>query len=194
MPYKFKKKKEYQQGGPMRGPSHARGGIDINVEGGEYMIKKKSVNPQTEKTLEYINKTGNLPQYDAGGRVQRSSIMPEVKNKLTGEIIAKTEDYSPEGVAEMQSVADSNMNYEMSDAMNRNVTTYPGGGKTDYNVPMYEKGGNVKKVHKTTGKQVYEEAGFPERTSELYPKGHSVKSRKKAKKAGKKGKKAIPKK
>ena len=56
-----KKKKKYQQGGMMNGPSHAKGGIPIEVEGGEYVIKKSSVNPETEAYLEYINAHGKLP-------------------------------------------------------------------------------------------------------------------------------------
>ena len=40
-------KKKYVKGGKFKGPSHDNGGIDINVEGGEYIIKKDSVNPKT---------------------------------------------------------------------------------------------------------------------------------------------------
>tara|TARA_Y100001938_G_scaffold149113_1_gene234899 strand:- start:2769 stop:2951 length:183 start_codon:yes stop_codon:yes gene_type:complete len=47
--------------GRMKGPSHKKGGIPIEVEGGEYVIKKKSVNKSTEPYLEYINQHGKLP-------------------------------------------------------------------------------------------------------------------------------------
>ena len=57
-----------EDGGKMYGPSHSNGGIDINVEGGEYVIKEKSVNPRTEAVLEYINKNGKLPTVDARKR------------------------------------------------------------------------------------------------------------------------------
>jgi hypothetical protein len=139
MPCKFKKKKGYQQGGPMRGPSHARGGIPIEVEGGEYMIKKESVNPQTEKTLEHINKTGTLPQYDAGGRVQRSNEMPKVGEKEFP--------YTPQGYAAAEQES-SATGIPMEDAANRTQMMYPGGGKTGYNVPMYKDGGNTEKEKK----------------------------------------------
>ena len=59
MPYPFKSKK--QKGGKMKGKPHSKGGIDINVEGGEYIIKKDSVNKATEPYLDYINIHGNLP-------------------------------------------------------------------------------------------------------------------------------------
>ena len=51
-----------KDGGELEGPSHAKGGIPIEVEGGEYIIKKKSVNPKTEAYLEYINTHGKLPK------------------------------------------------------------------------------------------------------------------------------------
>ena len=55
---KHAKSMNMQKGGMLYGPSHSNGGIPIEAEGGEYIIKKKSVNPQTEATLEYINKNG----------------------------------------------------------------------------------------------------------------------------------------
>ena len=55
------KKKKYVKGGKLNGPSHSKGGIPIEVEGGEYVIKKSSVNKQTEPYLEYINSHGKLP-------------------------------------------------------------------------------------------------------------------------------------
>ena len=73
------KKKKYVKGGRTNGPSHDKGGIDINVEGGEYIIKKDSVNKETEPILENINKTGKfkyrcggkIPHYDARKRTKR---------------------------------------------------------------------------------------------------------------------------
>ena len=64
MPFKSKKK----QGGKLNGPSHDKGGIPIEVEGGEYVIKKSSVNKKTEPILEEINKTGKL-KYRCGGKI-----------------------------------------------------------------------------------------------------------------------------
>ena len=52
----------------MNGKPHSKGGIDINVEGGEYVIKKDSVNAETEPILEKINKTGKLT-YRCGGKI-----------------------------------------------------------------------------------------------------------------------------
>ena len=50
-----------KKGGKTKGPSHEKGGIPIEVEGGEYVIKKSSVNKDTEPYLEYINSHGKLP-------------------------------------------------------------------------------------------------------------------------------------
>ena len=54
-------KRKYYNGGRMTGPSHDEGGIPIEVEGGEYVIQKSSVNASTEPYLEYINQHGKLP-------------------------------------------------------------------------------------------------------------------------------------
>ena len=58
---KGSKRNKAKHGGKMNGPSHDKGGIPIEVEGGEYVIKKKSVNASTEPYLEYINQHGKLP-------------------------------------------------------------------------------------------------------------------------------------
>ena len=55
-------------GGALEGNSHAQGGIPIEAEGGEFMIKEDSVNPATLSTLEYINTHGDLPMSDARDR------------------------------------------------------------------------------------------------------------------------------
>ncbi len=59
---KGSERKNYaKNGGLMNGKPHSEGGIDINVEGGEYIINKGSVNASTEPYLEYINQHGKLP-------------------------------------------------------------------------------------------------------------------------------------
>jgi hypothetical protein len=60
--------KDYAVGGYLKGNSHGNGGIPIEAEGGEYIIKKNSVNRSTIDTLEYINKHGDLPMSDARNR------------------------------------------------------------------------------------------------------------------------------
>jgi len=60
--------KEYQLGGTLDGPSHESGGIPIEAEGGEFLIKKNSVNDSTLDMLEYINKHGDIPLSDARNR------------------------------------------------------------------------------------------------------------------------------
>ena len=59
---------KYPDGGDLVGPSHDDGGIPIEAEGGEYIIKKDSVNQNTLDTLEYINKHGDVPMSDARNR------------------------------------------------------------------------------------------------------------------------------
>ena len=60
--------KEAQQGGKLNGPRHEAGGIPIEAEGGEYIIKRNSVNASTIDMLEYVNKHGDLPMSDARNR------------------------------------------------------------------------------------------------------------------------------
>ena len=55
-------------GGYLSGAPHSRGGIPILAEGGEFVIRKDSVNRSTLDTLEYINRHGNLPMSDARKR------------------------------------------------------------------------------------------------------------------------------
>ena len=60
------KKKKYVKGGKLKGPSHDKGGMPIEVEGGEYIIKKDSVNDETLPILEEINRNG---KYKEGGYI-----------------------------------------------------------------------------------------------------------------------------
>ena len=66
MPYKSRKK--FISGGALNGPSHEQGGIPIEAEGGEFIIKNSSVNNSTLDMLEYINQHGDLPMSDARKR------------------------------------------------------------------------------------------------------------------------------
>ena len=59
---------QYPEGGALNGPSHDNGGIPIEAEGGEFIIKRDSVNASTLDMLEYINKHGDLPLSDARKR------------------------------------------------------------------------------------------------------------------------------
>ena len=61
-------KRKYPEGGTLNGPSHDNGGIPIEAEGGEFIIKRDSVNGSTLDMLEYINKHGDLPLSDARNR------------------------------------------------------------------------------------------------------------------------------
>lgn len=70
--------KKYNQGGPLKGPSHKKGGIPavvkggqpIEMEGGEYVIKKDSAKKLGPDILNYINKTGAVPKMNEGGSVE----------------------------------------------------------------------------------------------------------------------------
>ena len=70
--------------------------------------------------------------------------MPEVKDKTTGQVIAKMP-YDTAGKMAAEKMVAENPGYEIKDAMMRSEQMYAGGGKTGYNVPMYKKGEKVKK-------------------------------------------------
>ena len=57
--------------GKLKGPSHAKGGIILEAEGGEYIIKKSSVKKIGKAKLDKLNKEGKLPmdKYEKGGPV-----------------------------------------------------------------------------------------------------------------------------
>ena len=61
-------KRNFVNGGTLNGPSHDNGGIDIEAEGGEFIIKRDSVNGSTLDMLEYINQHGDVPLSDARNR------------------------------------------------------------------------------------------------------------------------------
>ena len=60
--------KKYPHGGLLPGDTHDEGGVPIEAEGGEFMIRKDSVNRSTLDMLEYINEHGDLPWSDARNR------------------------------------------------------------------------------------------------------------------------------
>ena len=86
MPFKSKKQRKWMQvnkpemaerwekypyGGLLEGDPHEMGGIPIEAEGGEFIIKRDSVNGSTLDMLEYINKHGDLPMSDARDRSKK---------------------------------------------------------------------------------------------------------------------------
>ena len=66
-PKKFKK---YPQGGMLEGAPHEEGGIPIEAEGGEYIVKADSVNEETLPLLELVNELGTFPMSNAMERSQ----------------------------------------------------------------------------------------------------------------------------
>ena len=85
--------KKYSKGGMLKGPSHKKGGIPavvkssgqpIEMEGGEYIIKKDSAKKLGPDILNYINKTGSVPKMKNGGRVISSSAGSNIKKDKDG--------------------------------------------------------------------------------------------------------------
>ena len=59
-------KKKQKKGVPIKRPSNENGRISIEVESGEFIIKKDSENPKSAAILKYKNKNGKIPtdEYD----------------------------------------------------------------------------------------------------------------------------------
>ena len=60
-----------EEGGLLNGASHEEGGILIEAEGNEFIIRNTSVNRATIGMLEYINEHGDLPMNDARNRSKK---------------------------------------------------------------------------------------------------------------------------
>ena len=83
-----------QKGGYLKGPSHAKGGIaavvggqePVELEGGEYIIKKSTVDKLGKDTLDEINKKGRIPAMAKGGKVKKSKKTPISFEEYTKEM------------------------------------------------------------------------------------------------------------
>ncbi len=64
---------QFANGGYMSGPSHARGGIPIEVEGGEYVIRKSVVRQRGKAFFDRLN-SGSLPKFQGGGGTSPPSL------------------------------------------------------------------------------------------------------------------------
>ncbi len=89
---KFKEVYGFQEGGYLQGPSHDQGGIPIEAEGGEYIVKADSVTPETKPLLEAINQTGTNPmkKYKYGGHISpmksRGGYQPMKRYQYGGQV------------------------------------------------------------------------------------------------------------
>ena len=67
-PKMAKKLEQYVKGGPISGKTHKQGGVSIEAEGGEFIVKKDAVNEETLPVLDYVNEYGKLPIIDSRKR------------------------------------------------------------------------------------------------------------------------------
>jgi len=88
--------KTYPQGGMLEGAPHEEGGIPIEAEGGEFIIKAGSVNEETLPILEQINEVGEFPMSNAMDRVENYQLGGAVRPP-TAPSIAPTPQYKKGG-------------------------------------------------------------------------------------------------
>ena len=96
---RMKGSKRKQTGGYLKGPSHKNGGIaavvagkePVELEGGEYIIKKSSVDKLGKKTLDELNKKGRIPTMKKGGKTKKKQMGGQVASgyKPTANIPAR---------------------------------------------------------------------------------------------------------
>ena len=75
--------------------------------------------------------------------------MPEVKDKTTGQVIAKMP-YDAAGKMAAEKMVAENPGYEIKDGAQRSEQMYAGGGQAGFNSignPMYKKGGKLKDAY-----------------------------------------------
>ena len=82
--------------GKLSGPSHKKGGILLEAEGGEYIIKKSSVKKIGKRALDKVNKEGKLPEENR---------MPKNKKKeakMFGKPLSEVEEGVKKGVEKVK--------------------------------------------------------------------------------------------
>jgi hypothetical protein len=73
---------KFEKGGWINGPSHKRGGVHIEAEGGEYIINKRSMrDPGVRAAAEHLNSI--VPKFAFGGRVPDSNNIGVLANALS---------------------------------------------------------------------------------------------------------------
>jgi len=117
-----KKKKKKQQGGYLEGPSHKNGGMaaiiggkePVELEGGEYIIKKSSVDKIGKDNLARINKEGRIPTMAQGGMVggHRHSQGGTLIEAEKGEFIMSREAVTNLGLENMRKI--NNLSIDLS--------------------------------------------------------------------------------
>jgi hypothetical protein len=150
--------------GKLKGPSHKKGGILLEAEGGEYIIKKSSVKKLGKATLDKINKEGKLPMkktvvtgknYVKGAR--RSKSGPEGRkaknivkggNKGTLKIKKMLKEMKKRGGVDSYMTSPrtgKKITKKMRDQIPRfkNLPKKAGGGKVGDSIKTYASGGYV---------------------------------------------------
>ena len=88
-------KRKKQKGGYLSGPSHKNGGIPavvagsqpVELEGGEYIIRKSSVDKLGKDVLAEINEKGRIPTMAKGGLTHKEKHKRRVASKMSKDII-----------------------------------------------------------------------------------------------------------
>ena len=70
---------QFKQGGVTKGPSHAQGGTNINVEGGEFIFRKGATRFWGIRTLETMNRMGGMGMRSPSKPKKKKKVRPQYK-------------------------------------------------------------------------------------------------------------------
>ena len=165
------------KGGYLKGKSHKKGGIPaivggttpVELEGGEYIIRKSSVDKLGSKVLDEINKKGRIPIMETGGKVKKTSQWRKSSKK----------DFNPKDIKTMREIMLEEAGLEANEKRKISKWRKPKSKKVD------------KPIREKTAKPKYKAAPRPKKDSEKYiplsmETGGKVKKYKKGDKVSKK--------
>ena len=156
------KRSKKMKAGKLSGPSHKKGGILLEAEGGEYIIKKSSVKKLGKKTLDKINKEGKLPKEKKmpsyreikrgkGSRSGRKDLDKVKKSRMAKESSRKEKKRIMRDVWGWAGEAGEEARMDKSPRLKKTRTfkggkeqgKYKGGGKVGDSIKTYSSGGYV---------------------------------------------------
>tara|TARA_R110002012_G_C11194657_1_gene558957 strand:+ start:55 stop:513 length:459 start_codon:yes stop_codon:yes gene_type:complete len=140
--------------GKLKGPSHKNGGILLEAEGGEYIIKKSSVKKLGKSTLDKINKEGKLPMKKPAKKMHGGMMKKGMKKYYGGGMAGKKNRRMMMEKGGMAKKGMQKRNSRLSadpipepeyrgQSFERNVQEWKKGGKVGDSIKTYASGGYV---------------------------------------------------
>ena len=157
---RMKGSKRKQHGGYLQGKSHKDGGMPaivggktpVELEGGEYIIRKSSVDKLGKGVLEEINKKGRIPTMEKGGDVEQYGIGGWLKKRMA-DAKEDRQQMRDRRAANKKSYNENKAAKKAAKVEAKTTKTSESKGKGDQD-PDYYVGKNVKKAAGTTKRRL----------------------------------------